>query len=108
MTKLHYHLTNMSLGRFKKSDKKKCDLDIKDIEKFKLESTAKESVINFFTELEKRFKLGNINTKLMMSGVGLTCDGRGSCYDLIYYGEGMLYTIDKRDYNYVCELKCKI
>lgn len=44
-----------------------------------------------------------------MSGVGLTCDGRGSSYDIIFnYETKMLYTIDRKDDTYTCEVKCEL
>ena len=42
---------------------------------------------------------------LCMQGVGLKCDGRNSCYDLMWFSStNKIYAVDSSDDTYVCEI----
>jgi hypothetical protein len=70
------------------------------------QKTARESVKLFFgmTQEVKNSK----DSGLFMPAIGLKCDSRTSCYDLIYdIQKRIIYAIDTDDANYVCKLYLK-
>jgi len=98
--------------RFKRTKSLKKDILsdtlLKNSETIMRKETAGESVEIFFGKIIILLQKNNPRN-LLMSGVGLTCEGRGSCYDLIFdYEKRKVYSIDRKDEEYICEISCNL